>query len=364
VPDELQRTPLYHRHAESGGRLVPFAGWEMPVQYTGVIDEVRAVRTAAGVFDVSHMGQVQVGGSGAHAFLQRVLSNDLDRLSPGEAQYTLLTNERGGIVDDLIAYRRESGYLLVVNAGNRAIDVTHLLDHCPEGATLVDESDAHGMLALQGPASLALLAPLCEGIDPLEAAAFTFAEARVAGVPCTVARTGYTGEPGVELICPATELVALWDALVEAGAVPCGLGARDALRLEVCYPLHGNDITQDTNAIEAGLGWVCAAGKAYVGSDVLERTRAEGPQRRLVALRMDGERAVPRPGCPILDAGTVVGEVTSGTFSPTLERGIGLGYVPSGLVDPDTAIDVDVRGRTLPAHTARKPLYVGTSKET
>jgi aminomethyltransferase len=330
----------------------------MPVQYKGVIDEVRAVRTAAGVFDVSHMGQVQVGGRAAHAFLQGVLSNDLDRLTKGEAQYTLLTNEGGGIVDDLIAYRREDGYLLVVNAGNRAIDMAHLTERMPAGATLADESEAHGMLALQGPAALALLAPLCEGIDPLSAGAFTFAEARVAGVPCTVARTGYTGEPGVELICSASELVALWDALAEAGAVPCGLGARDALRLEVCYPLHGNDITQDTNAIEAGLGWVCARDKHYVGSDVLAQIRADGPQRRLVALRMDEERAVPRPGYPITDDGAVVGEVTSGTFSPTLERGIGLGYVPSALAAPDTAIAVDVRGRTRTAHTARKPLYV------
>jgi aminomethyltransferase len=358
VPDELQRTPLYDRHAQSGGRLVPFAGWEMPVQYAGVIDEVHAVRTAAGVFDVSHMGQVLVSGSAAHEFLQGVLSNDLDRLTPGEAQYTLLTNARGGIVDDLIAYRREGGYLLVVNAGNRAADVAHLAEHCPADATLVDESDAHGMLALQGPAALALLAPLCEGIDPLEAAPFTFADARVAGVPCTVARTGYTGEPGVELICPATELVALWDALIEAGAVPCGLGARDALRLEVCYPLHGNDITAETNAIEAGLGWVCAKDKAYVGSDVIARTRADGPVRKLVALRMDEERAVPRPGCPIVDGETAVGEVTSGTFSPTLQRGIGLGYVPAALAEPETAIAVDVRGRIRTAHTARKPLYV------
>jgi aminomethyltransferase len=358
VPDELQRTPLYGRHAESGGRLVPFAGWEMPVQYAGVIDEVRAVRTAAGVFDVSHMGQVQVGGSGAHAFLQGVLSNDLDRLSPGQAQYTLLTNERGGIVDDLIAYRRESGYLLVVNAGNRSADVAHLERHRPADATLVDDSDAHGMLALQGPSALALLAPLCEGVDPLSAAPFTFAEAGVAGVPCTVARTGYTGEPGVEMICPASELVALWDALVEAGAVPCGLGARDALRLEVCYPLHGNDIGDDTNAIEAGLGWVCAQDKPYIGSDAIARTRADGPARRLVALRMDEERAVPRPGCAILDGEAPVGTVTSGTFSPTLQRGIGLGYVPSALAEPETPVAVDVRGRTRTAHTARKPLYV------
>ena len=176
-----------------------------------------------------------------------------------------------------------------------------------------------------------------------------------------MARTGYTGEPGVELICAAGEVVALWDALVAAGAVPCGLGARDALRLEVCYPLHGNDITQDTNAIEAGLGWVCARDKAYAGSDVLERTRAGGPQRKLVALRMDEERAVPRPGCAILDGDDPVGEVTSGTFSPTLQRGIGLGYVPSALAEPDTPIAVDVRGRTRTGHTARKPLYAKES---
>jgi aminomethyltransferase len=359
VPDELQRTPLYARHAESGGRLVPFAGWEMPVQYAGVIEEVRAVRTAAGLFDVSHRGQVRVGGGDAHAFLQGVLSNDLDRLSPGEAQYTLLTNERGGIVDDLIAYRLEGGYLLVVNAGNRDVDMAHLTQRVPAGAMLEDDSDAQGMLALQGPTALALMAPLCEGIDPLSSAPFTFAEARVAGVPCTVARTGYTGEAGAELICPASEVVALWDALIEAGAVPCGLGARDALRLEVCYPLHGNDIAQETNAIEAGLGWVCAPDKEFTGSDAIARMRAEGPARRLVALRMDEERAVPRPGCPILDGvGATVGEVTSGTFSPTLQRGIGLGYVPAALATPDTAIAVDVRGRTHVAHTARKPLYV------
>jgi aminomethyltransferase len=358
VSDELQRTPLYARHAESGARLVPFAGWEMPVQYAGVIDEVRAVRTGAGLFDVSHMGQLEVGGPGAHAFLQGVLSNDLDRIAPGEAQYTLLPNERGGIVDDLIAYRREGGgYLLVVNAGNRARDVAHLAERLAPDASLDDVSDAHAMLALQGPAALALLAPLCEGLDPAAAAPFTFAEARVAGVACTVARTGYTGEEGVELIAAAGDAVALWDALVAAGAVPCGLGARDALRLEVCYPLHGNDIGEETDAIEAGLGWVCAEGKVYVGSEAHARTRAEGPRRRLVALRMDEERAVPRPGCDLLAQGEAVGAVTSGTFSPTLERGIGLGYVPSALADPGTALVVDVRGRARPAHTARKPLY-------
>ena len=238
----------------------------MPVQYAGVIDEVRAVRTAAGVFDVSHMGQLQVGGSGAHAYLQGVLSNDLDRISAGEAQYTLLTNERGGIVDDLIAYRRESGYLLVVNAGNRQADVAHLTERRPDGATLADDSDGHGMLALQGPAALALLAPLCEGLDPLEAAAFTFAEARVAGVPCTVARTGYTGEPGVELICPATGLVALGTRLIDASAVPCGLGARDALRLEVLLSAATATTSHRTRTRRDLSVWVCAKDRAYIGS--------------------------------------------------------------------------------------------------
>ena len=237
--------------------------------------------------------------------------------------------------------------------------MAHLTERRPEGATLVDDSDAHGMLALQGPAALALLAPLCEGIDPLSAAPFTFAEARVAGVPCTVARTGYTGEPGVELICPATEVVALWDALIEAGAVPCGLGARDALRLEVCYPLHGNDITRGHERDRGGARLGLRARQGVSSARTSSRARAsEGPERRLVALRMDEERAVPRPGCPILDGATPVGVVTSGTFSPTLQRGIGLAYVPSALAEPETPVVVDVRGRPRAAHTARKPLYV------
>ena len=215
------------------------------------------------------------------------------------------------------------------------------------------------MLALQGPAALALLAPLCEGIDPLSARRFTFAEARVAGVPCTVARTGYTGEPGVELICPATELVALWDALVEAGAVPCGLGARDALRLEVCYPLHGNDITQDTNAIEAGLGWVCARGQ---GVRRLRRARAaRAPTARSAgSSRCAWTRSAPcrGPGARSSTAGRSSARSRAGRSRPRSQRGIGLGYVPSALAEPDTAIAVDVRGRTRTAHTARKPLYV------
>jgi aminomethyltransferase len=298
------------------------------------------------------MGQLQIGGSEAHAFLQGVLSNDLDRLSPGEAQYTLLTNVRGGIVDDLIAYRRHGGYLLVVNAGNRANVMAHLSARVPEAATLDDESDAHGMLALQGPAALGLLAPLCEGIDPLSSAPFTFAEARVAGVTCIVARTGYTGEPGAELICPATEVVALWDALIEAGAVPCGLGARDTLRLEVCYPLHGNDISPETDAISAGLGWVCALDTGFTGADELRRIKEAGPERKLSAFVME-EAGIPRQGMPIVEGG----EVTSGSHSPMLERGIGLGYVPAELAQPETELTIDVRGRNRRARVVEKPIY-------
>ena len=356
---ELARTPLYQRHREAGARLVPFAGWEMPVQYAGVIDEVRAVRHDAGLFDVSHMGQLRVTGAAAEACLQRALSNDLARIEVGHAQYTLLTNERGGIVDDLIAYREQDGFLLVVNASNIATDLAHLsLQLTGEQVALADESPVHAMLALQGPRALALLGPLREaGFDAAAAPPFAFGSMRVAGVECTCARTGYTGEPGVELICRSADAVRLWDAIVAAGAVPCGLGARDALRLEVCYPLHGQDITPETNAIEAGLGWVCALDKEFTGAAELRRTKAAGRARALVAFAMVEPRAIPRPGCEIVVGDTAIGTVTSGTFSPTLGSGIGMGYVPSALAGLGTPITVDVRGRALAATVARKPLY-------
>jgi aminomethyltransferase len=357
VTADLRETPLHDRHVASGARMVPFAGWDMPVQYRGVREEHVAVRTAAGVFDVSHMGRFAIRGDGAHEALQRLLSNDLDALGRGDAQYTLLTNEQGGIVDDLIAYRRDDGYLLVVNAANRAVDAGRLQEHLPGDVAFADESDATAMLALQGPASLALLAGLADGpFDARSARPFTFGEAAVAGVPCTVARTGYTGEDGVELIAPAGRAVELWDALVGAGAEPCGLAARDTLRLEVCYPLHGNDIGPDTNAIGAGLGWVCALQHDFAGAGVLRRTRDDGPVQRLVALRMT-ERAIPRQGCAILAGGEQVGTVTSGTMSPTLGEGIGLGWVDAGHAAVGTALEVDVRGRRSGAEVAKKPFY-------
>jgi aminomethyltransferase len=365
MPEVLLRTPLYERHRELGARLVPFAGWEMPVQYAGVIDEVRAVRERAGLFDVSHMGEVAVRGAGAHAFLQAQVSNDLDRVAAYEAQYTLLTNDAGGIVDDLIAYRLPGDdYLLVVNASNAREDLALLQDRAPADAAVIDRSDANALLALQGPRSLQLLAHLIEPAgaeeaisDPESMPTFTWGRARLAGADCRVARTGYTGEPGVEIFCDPGDAVAVWDVLLAAGAEPCGLAARDTLRTEACYPLHGNDISADTNAVEAGLGWVCAPDKAYPGSQVLRATRERGPARKLAAFRMT-EKAVPRPGLDVLDAAAErCGRVTSGTFSPTLDAGIGMAYLPAALAAPGTPILVDVRGRVRSAVVAAKPLY-------
>jgi aminomethyltransferase len=342
----LRRTPLYERHRALGARLVPFAGWEMPVQYEGVIAEHRAVRADTGVFDVSHMGELEVEGPRAHALLQGLLSNDLDKIEPGGAQYTLLTNESGGILDDLIAYRLEHGrYLLIVNASNRETAFKWLKDHELPGSDVRDVSDEFGLLAVQGPGSIERL-----GLD--EAPAFTFAEQELDGIEVMVNRTGYTGERGVELLVPAEEATALWDRVLERGAVPCGLGARDTLRLEVCFPLHGNDIGPDTDAISAGLGWVCALDKDFTGADHLRRIKDEGPERKLVPFVME-DSGIPRQGMPIAGGG----EVTSGSHSPMLERGIGMGYVPAEQATPDTELTIDVRGRERRARVVTKPIY-------
>ena len=326
--------------------MVPFAGWEMPVQYTGVIPEHLAVRADAGVFDVSHMGQLHVEGPMAAEFLQAMLSNDLDRLSDGEAQYTLLTNERGGIVDDLIVYRMSHGhYLLVVNAGNREAAYRWLKEREARGTEVRDASDEYALVAVQGPRSLERL-----GLD--EAPAFTHAMGEIDGVEMMVCRTGYTGEKGVELLCAEDDAGALWDAVIARGVVPAGLGARDTLRLEVCYPLHGNDITEDTDAIAAGLAWTCALDTDFTGADVLRRIKEEGAERRLAAFVME-EKAIPRPEMPIEGGG----EVTSGTQSPSLDVGIGMGYVPAARAAPDTELVIDVRGKPRRARVVKKPIY-------
>jgi aminomethyltransferase len=334
----LRRTPLYERHAALGARLVPFAGWEMPVQYASISEEHRSVRTSAGVFDVSHMGQLRLDGGGAHEYLQARLSNDLDRIEPGQAQYTLLTNDRGGVVDDLIAYRRgEDAYLLIVNASNVE----------PDHAALSESEDVSSdwaLLAVQGPEALERL--------ELEIEPFTFREDEVLGVNCLVAGTGYTGESGCELGCAPADAAGLWDAVLGRGIAPCGLGARDTLRLEVCYPLHGNEITPERTPLEAGLGWACALDKDFTGVETLRRQKEEGTREKLVAFVME-EPGIPRQGMRIEEGG----EVTSGTLSPTLGTSIGLAYVSASRSEPGTEITVDVRGRARAARIVKKPFY-------
>src|SRR5438309_3992664 len=342
----LLKTPLHDRHIALGARMVPFAGWEMPVQYEGVIAEHLAVRADCGVFDVSHMGELEVEGPWATALLQATLSNDLEKIGPGQAQYTLLTNERGGIVDDLIVYRLgDFRYLLIVNAANRETDVRWLKEREVPGSDVRDVSDEYGLLAVQGPRAI-------ERLGLPEAPQFTFAEGEIDGIQCMVNRTGYTGERGCEILVMAEDAGLLWDRVLERGAVPCGLGARDTLRLEASLPLHGNDITPDTDAISAGLGWSCALDKEFSGAAELREVKARGPERKLVSFVME-EKAVPRQGMTIEGGG----EVTSGSHSPLLDRGIGMGYVPSVAAAPDTELVIDVRGRPRRARVVKKPIY-------
>jgi len=346
VEATLKRTPLFERHVGLGARMVPFAGFEMPVQYEGVIPEHRAVRSDCGVFDVSHMGELHIDGPTTQAFLQAMLSNDIDRVGDGEAQYTLLTNDQGGIVDDLIVYRLAHGqFVLVVNASNREAVYGWLKDREQRGTEVRDASDDYGLLAVQGPSAL-------ERLGLSDAPTFTHEMGEIDGIEVMICRTGYTGEKGVELCCAAEDAPELWDAVVARGATPCGLGARDTLRLEVCYPLHGNDITPDTDAISAGLGWACALATKFTGVEALRRIREDGPTQKLVPFVME-ERAVPRQGMAIEGGG----EVTSGTHSPMLDQGIGMGYVPTEAAVPDNELVIDVRGKPRRARVVKKPIY-------
>jgi len=346
VQTTLLRTPLHDRHVALGAKLVPFVGWEMPVQYGGVIAEHRAVRADAGVFDVSHMGELEVEGPRARELLQQTLANDLDKIGVGQAQYTLLTNEQGGILDDLIVYALEpTRYLLIVNASNADSDYAWLKERELRGSEVSNRSSEYGLLAVQGPRAI-------ERLGLPQASAFTWAMGEIDGVEVMVNRTGYTGEDGCELMTMAEDVVALWDAVLARGVVPCGLAARDTLRLEACFPLHGNDITPETDAISAGLGWVCALDKEFTGADRLRAVKEQGPRRRLVAFVME-EKAIPRQGMSVVEGG----DVTSGSLSPMLDVGIGLAYVDSALAQPDTPITIDVRGRERRARVVRKPIY-------
>jgi aminomethyltransferase len=350
-----KRTPLCEKHVELGAKLVDFAGWEMPVSYEGVREEHSAVRTHAGMFDVSHMGEVEVEGPGALAFLQRVLSNDVAAIEVGGAQYSCLCAEDGGVLDDLFAYRLGGDrYLLVTNSANHDSDLAWL-GRWSRGSDLAvrDVADRYAMLALQGPHARPIAARAL-GIEL--PARMRVAAARVGDRPALVCGTGYTGEDGVELLLDPEVAPPIWAELLDAGFVPCGLGARDTLRLEVCFHLHGNDLTPERNPIEAGLGWCCKEGTGFIGAEVIARVRAEGPAEKLAPFTIEGA-GIPRQGNPILAAGEEVGEVTSGTHSPSLGIGIGMGYVRADLAEPGTELEIDVRGKRRAARVGSKPLY-------
>ncbi len=352
----LRRTPLYERHAELGAKLVPFAGWEMPVIYEGIREEHSAVRTHAGMFDVSHMGEVEVEGPGALAFLQRVLSNDVAKIGIGGAQYSCLCNEEGGVLDDLFTYRLGGDrYLIVTNSANHAADLAWLGRWSRQVGDVAvrDVADRYAMLALQGPHARAIVSRALRLELP---ARMRIAPLRIGGRPAFACGTGYTGEDGVELLIDPEVAPAIWVELLDAGVVPCGLGARDTLRLEVCFHLHGNDLTPERNPIEAGLGWCCAESTGFIGAEAVARARREGPVEKLAPFKIEGA-GIPREGNPVLSDGERVGVVTSGTFSPSLELGIGMAYVRADLADPDTAVEIDVRGKHRPARIASKPIY-------
>ncbi len=360
VPEPLRRTSLFDEHVAAGARIVPFAGWEMPVQYEGVAAEHEAVRERSGVFDVSHMGQIGTRGPEAAALLQRAVSNDIGKLAAGGAQYSCLCAEDGGILDDLFSYQLDgwdSDYLTVSNAANHEIDLARFRE-LSEGfdVEVVDHAPDFAMLAVQGPEARAAVSGLASAELP---ARMRTATLRVAGAEALVCGTGYTGEDGVEILVAPDDAPHLWRELLSAGVTPCGLGARDTLRLEVCFHLHGNDMGPDRNPIEAGLGWCCREETGFVGSEAIAAARAAGTAEKLVAFVIDG-RGIPRAGNPILElpqTDAVAGTVTSGTFSPSLGIGIGMGYVRADLTDPGTRIGIDVRGRVREAEIRTKPLY-------
>ncbi len=348
----LKRTPLHARHAEAGAKLVPFAGWEMPVQYEGVRAEHLAVRGSCGVFDVSHMGEIETSGPEAAELLQRLLSNDVSKLAVGGAQYSVLCREDGGVLDDLFTYRLASDrFLTVTNASNHGKDFAWFAAHAPGfDAQVSDVHERYAMLAVQGPGAREIVQAICDAPLPER---FATATRTLAGRPALVCGTGYTGEDGVELLCDPGDAVALWDEVVRRGATPAGLGARDTLRLEVCYHLYGNDLMESRGPIEAGLGWACKEATGFIGADAVRAVREAGPAEKLVAFRLTGP-GIARQGNPVAGGG----EVTSGTLSPCLGVGIGMAYVPADAAGPGTELKIDVRGKQRAAVVAKKPLYV------
>ncbi|HEY8469823.1 MAG TPA: glycine cleavage system aminomethyltransferase GcvT [Longimicrobiales bacterium] len=362
MADDLKRTPLYDEHRQLGAKLVPFAGFEMPVQYpTGIVAEHRAVRSHAGLFDVSHMGEIEISGSEALELVQYVTTNDASALRPGQAQYTMICQEDGGTLDDCLVYRFDDRFMLVVNAANVEKDREWIRKFAGRfAAQIVDRSDETALLALQGPAAETIL----QGLTPVNLGAiayYHFAEGEVDGCPAVISRTGYTGEDGFELYFPAEHAPRLWRRLLEAGAphglVPAGLGARDSLRLEIGYILYGNDLDENHTPLEAGLGWTVKLDKGeFLGREALVRQKQQGLRERLVGF-ITRERAFPRHAYEVRVNGEPAGEVTSGILSPSLDKGIGLAYVPVEASAPGTEIEIVIRNRPVPAEVVRPPFY-------
>jgi aminomethyltransferase len=368
---EPKRTPLAERHVELGARMIDFAGWYMPVQYSGIVDEHNTVRKAAGLFDLGHMGQVIVDGNDALAYLQYISTNDVSRLSPGEAQYSMMLYPDGGVVDDIIIYRRPSGsgYFVVINAANMDKDVSWMLEQAERRSDLdVDVqhvSDQYGMIALQGPHSEAIIEPL-SSVDLSDMEAFSMRETEIAGIPCLAARTGYTGEDGWEFYCPIERVGELWDAIMDAGAAhgikPIGLGARDTLRLEARMPLYGNEISETINPLEAGLRWVVKLKKGdFIGRDALAAARDSGVERTTVGFKLVERGGVPRSHYDVQVDGESVGFVTSGTASPTLGENIGLAVIEKSHAGVGKPLDIIIRGKPVRAEQVKLPFYSRSS---
>jgi aminomethyltransferase len=363
-PEILKKTPLHAWHQASGARMVEFGGWDMPVEYSGISDEHLAVRTRAGLFDVSHMGQIEVAGADALAAVQWITSNDASRLSVGQAQYSALTTDQGTFVDDLLVYRlAQDHFLLIVNASNIAKDAQWISTRIGErggDAAVVNSSSRYALLALQGPASAPILQALTD-IDLADIKYYWFTHGEVAGIRSTVSRTGYTGEDGFEIMLPSAQAVRLWEALLAAGAgagvKPCGLGARDTLRLEACMRLFGNEMDESVTVLEAGLGWIVGWKKEdFIGAAALRQQKSAGITRRLVAFEMT-ERGIARHGCAVVYEGAPVGMVTSGTQTPFLKKAIGMAMVPVELSEPGQPLVMDIRGRMVPAVVVPEPFY-------
>lgn len=353
MSEDLKQTPLLAAHEKLGARIVPFAGWEMPIQYEGIIAEHKAVREDVGVFDISHMGQFRVSGGGAARWLNGFLTNDLAKLEIGDGQYTLLLNENGGVIDDLIAYRTgEAEFFLVVNAAKIEEDFAWLNGRLAAEVELSNESNAFAGIAVQGPRAAEVFSEISGGRELPK----RFGIAQIGEI--IVCRTGYTGEDGFELFCPAPTGVSWWEKTLAAGAKPCGLGARDSLRLEKCYPLNGSDLSPERTPLEAGLGFFVDLEKGdFVGREVLTKQKSEGPPSRLIAIKLTEKGPPPRHGYAIFseDGQQLLGELTSGGLSPSLGIGIGMGYVPNGSHKVGTTLKIEVRGRKFGAEIVKKP---------